>query len=91
MTEGVTYDLVPLDELPKRRYRKSSKYDPILDTFIESKKPLSQLTVTLDDSSEERDANYLRTQLNKRIGVRGLSTVQVSVVNNVCYLQRVKA
>ena len=35
-----------------------------------------------------KDANYLRTQLNKRIGARELSGVKVSVVNNVCYLEK---
>jgi hypothetical protein len=37
---------------------------------------------------ENKDANYLRTQLNKRIEARNLSGVTVSVVNNACYLEK---
>jgi hypothetical protein len=35
-----------------------------------------------------RDDNYLRTPLNKRIDARNLKKVKVSVVNNVCYLEK---
>jgi len=35
-----------------------------------------------------QDANYLRTQLNKRIEARRLRGVKVSVVNSVCYLEK---
>jgi hypothetical protein len=35
-----------------------------------------------------KDANYLRTQLNKRKKVRGLRGVKVSVVNDACYLEK---
>jgi len=35
-----------------------------------------------------KDANYLRTQLIKRIDTRNLRNVKVSVVNNVCYLEK---
>jgi len=37
---------------------------------------------------EGRDANYLRTQLNKRIEARELKDVQISVINNVAYLEK---
>ena len=43
--------------------------------------------VTVD--IEGKDANYLRTQLNKRIEARKLTGVKVSVVNNVAYLEKV--
>jgi hypothetical protein len=36
----------------------------------------------------EKDANYLRTQLNKRIEARRLMGVKVSVVNDTCYLEK---
>ena len=36
----------------------------------------------------EKDGNYLRTQLNKRIEAKGLEGIKVSVVNSVCYLER---
>ena len=37
----------------------------------------------------EKDANYLRTQLKKRIDARDLQNkVEVSVVNNIAYLEK---
>jgi len=80
----VKFKLRPRRKKPSRRYRKGSKYDPILDTFIEATDNLVEVTV------EGKDANYLRTQLNKRIEARGMQgNVKTSVVNNVLYLERV--
>jgi hypothetical protein len=78
----VRFNLTPVTEKPSRRYRKGSKYDPILDAFMEGTDALVTVKV------ESKDANYLRTQLNKRIEARGLRGVKVSVVNNVCYLEK---
>jgi len=81
MTE-VKFDLKPVDEKPSRRYRKGSKYDPIIDAFTEGEENLVEVNVS------GKDANYLRTQLNKRIDARGIEGIKVSVVNNVCYLEK---
>ncbi len=78
----VRFILTPVEEKPSRRYRKGNKYDPILDTFISGLDTL----VTVDVAG--KDANYLRTQLNKRIEAKGLEGIKVSVVNNVCYLEK---
>ncbi|UCD45052.1 MAG: hypothetical protein JSV27_00660 [Candidatus Bathyarchaeota archaeon] len=78
----VRFNLTPVTEKPSRRYRKGNKYDPILDAFMEGTDTLVTIKV------ESKDANYLRTQLNKRIEARGLRGVKVSVVNNVCYLEK---
>jgi hypothetical protein len=78
----VTFKLTPVEEKPSRRYRKGSKYDPILDAFIEGEEDLVEVNVG------GKDANYLRTQLNKRIEARNLRDIKVSVVNNVCYLEK---
>ena len=78
----VRFNLIPVEEKPSRRYRKGSKYDPILDAFMSGTEDLVTVEVP------EKDANYLRTQLNKRIEARRLSGVKVSVVNNVCYLEK---
>ena len=80
MTE-VKFDMKPVEKKPSRRYRKGSKYDPILDAFMEGTDKLVEVTVP------EKDANYLRTQLNKRIEAKGFK-VKTSVVNNVLYLQK---
>ena len=79
----VKYNLEPVDKKPTRKYRKGSKYDPILDSFLESAHKLVKVEV------ENKDANYLRTQLNKRIEARDLQAkVKVSVVNNIAYLEK---
>ncbi len=79
----VDFNLTPVTEKPSRRYRKGSKYDPILDAFIEGAESLVEVSVA------GKDANYLRTQLNKRIEARSVRNVKVSVVNNVAYLEKV--
>ena len=78
----VRFNLKPIEEKPTRRYRKGSKYDPVLDRFLERAANLVEV------SMEGKDANYLRTQLNKRVEARNLRNVKVSVVNNVCYLEK---
>lgn len=79
----VKFDLKPVKKKPSRKYRKGSKYDPIVDSFLESEYPLVKVEV------ESKDANYLRTQLNKRIEARELQdNIKVSVVNNVAYLEK---
>jgi hypothetical protein len=78
----VRFNLTPVEEKPKRQYRKGSKYDPILDAFMSGTEGLVTVEVP------EKDANYLRTQLNKRIEARRLSGVKVSVVNNACYMEK---
>jgi hypothetical protein len=78
----VKFNLTPVTEKPSRLSRKGSKYDPILDAFMSGTDSL----VTVDVSG--KDANYLRTQLNKRIEARRLRGVKVSVVNDACYLEK---
>lgn len=76
------FELKPRKKKPSRKYRKGSKYDPILDAFMEGTDNLVEVAV------EGKDGNYLRTQLNKRIEAKGLK-VMTSVVNNVLYLEKV--
>lgn len=79
----IKFDLKPVEKKPSRKYRKGSKYDPILDSFLEREHGLVKVEV------ENKDANYLRTQLNKRIEARELENkVKVSVVNNIAYLEK---
>lgn len=80
----VKFDLKPVTKKPSRKYRKGSKYDPILDSFLSGDHELVKVEVA------NKDANYLRTQLNKRIEARDQQDrVKVSVVNNVAYLEKV--
>jgi isocitrate dehydrogenase kinase/phosphatase len=80
----VKVNLKPVAKKPSRKYRKGSKYDPILDSFLEEEHELVKVEV------KNKDANYLRIQLNKRIESRDIEDkVKVSVVNNVAYLEKV--
>ncbi len=77
------FDLSPVEKKPNRKYRKGSKYDPIIDKFLEGMNSLVSVEI------KDRDANYVRTQLKKRIDARGLSDkVDISVVNNKTYLEK---
>jgi hypothetical protein len=78
----ISFNLQPVSEKPTRKYRKGSKYDPIIDSFLSGANDLVTVSVP------GKDANYLRTQLNKRIFARNITGVKVSVVNNVCYLEK---
>lgn len=74
----------PVTEKPTRKYRKGSKYDPVLDAFKSGKDNLVAVTI------EGKDANYIRTQLNKRLEAnsRKYRGFAISVVNDVCYLEK---
>ena len=78
----VKFDLKPVEEKPSRRFRRGSKYDPVIDAFMERDEDLVEVHVG------GKEANYLRTQLNKRIEARNLEDIKVSVVKNVCYLEK---
>lgn len=80
--EEQPFELKPVTDKPKRQYKKGSKYDPVLDAFMKSKQKLVEVEIP------EKDANYIRTQLSKRIEARNLKKVTVSVVNNKCYLEK---
>ncbi|MBA7490883.1 hypothetical protein ES702_01426 [subsurface metagenome] len=79
--QQVDFQLKPTTKKPARRYRKGSKYDPLLDAFIKGDNKLTTVTV------KDKDSNYIRTQLKKRIDARELKVI-VSVVNDICYLEK---
>ena len=80
---GLDFTLKPVDEKPKRRYRKGSKYDVIIEKFKKGRHPMVAV------SCGTKDANYMRTQLNKRIEALKLTKkIVVSVVNSVLYLEK---
>lgn len=79
----VEFNLQPITKKPSRKYRKGSKYDPIINSFIQGDHALVKVEVP------NKDANYLRTQLKKRIDARDLhNQIEVSVVNNIAYLEK---
>ena len=78
---SVEFNFDPVTKKPSRRYRKGSKYNPIIEAFLEQEHKLVEVVV------EGKDANYMRTQLKKRIDARELK-IDVSVVNNKIYLEK---
>jgi hypothetical protein len=81
----IKFDLLLVEKKPTRKYRKGSKYDPIINKFLSAKYELVKVEVA------GKDANYLRTQLKKRIDAQDMnSKIEVSVVNNVAYLEKKK-
>lgn len=80
--QQLDFQLQPTKKKPDRRYRKGSKYDPLLDSFINGDEALVIVGI------KGRDANYIRTQLNKRIIARELP-IKTSTVNNQCYLEKI--
>jgi len=77
------YSFEPVKAIPGRKYKKGSKYDPVLDAFLKSKEKLVKVTIP------GRDANYIRTQLKKRLDARpDCKGVEVSVTNNIAFLEK---
>jgi hypothetical protein len=79
----LNFEFEPVAKKPIRRYRKGSKYDPIIDAFVKGEHNLVKVNIS------GKDANYTRTLLKKRIDARDLSNkVEVSVVSNNTYLEK---
>lgn len=80
----IKFELKPRKRKPKRKYRKGSKYNPILDQFMESEHTIVKVEV------ENRNGTSIRTQLIKLIEARGLKDrVKASVVDGALYLEKV--
>lgn len=75
------FKFVKVDKKESRKYKKVSKYDPILDAFTTGTDKMVRLEI------ETEDANYLRLQLKKRVDSRTLP-VKVSVTNGTIYLEK---
>jgi hypothetical protein len=79
----IEFELEPVEKKSRRRYRKGSKYDPIIDSFLNGQHNLVKV------EAAGKDANYLRLQLKKRIDAKDLSNkIEVSVINNMTYLEK---
>ena len=78
------FELKPVSEKPKRSFRKRSKYAPILDWFVEGGHGIVEVEV------EGMSASYVRAQMIKLIGERGLGDrVKATVLNGALYVERV--
>jgi hypothetical protein len=82
-TENFEFELMTETEMPNTTYQKGSKYDPILDKFL-----ASGIKIVSIKPKGEEDANYMRTQIKKRLDKRKMNDkITASVVNNKVYLQ----
>jgi hypothetical protein len=82
--KSISFALSPVNKKPSRTYRKGSKYDPIIDQFLSNEMTLAIVNVP------NKDANYIRTQIKKRIDARNLNnSIHVSVVSNKTYLEKI--
>lgn len=80
---NIDFSLEPETSKPTRKYRKGSKYDPIIEAFLNSPHELVKVEIP------DKNANYIRTQIKKRLEEHGSTDIEVSVVNNTCYLEKV--
>jgi len=78
------FELKPVDERPKRRLKKGSKYDTIIDRFLTENHDLVRVEV------KDKDAGYIRINLNRLIISRGMKDkVKASVVSGGVYLEKI--
>ena len=80
----ISFNIQPVEEKPKRKTKppQGSKYEPIIDAFLDSGHDL----VRVEDTG--LDANYLRGQLLKVLDIREIDSVEVSVRNREVYLEK---
>ena len=81
----VSFNIQPVEEKPHRKTRankRGSKYEPIIDAFLDSGHSLAKIEGT------GLDASYLRGQLMKALNAKENSSVEVSVRNKEVYLEK---
>jgi len=77
----IRFEMRQVNEKRKKLSIKTSRYDPIIDQFLESGQELVEITV------EEKKAPYVASQLKKRIGVRELE-IESSAAQGFVYLEK---
>jgi len=80
----ISFNIQPVEEKPDKKppHRTGSKYEPIIDAFMDSKHNLVRVEGT------GIEANYLSGQLKKVVAVNELDSVQISVRNKEVYLEK---
>jgi len=85
MMSDISFNIQPVEEKPERKNRttrRKSKYEPIIDAFLDSGHNLVRVEAT------DLDANYLRGQLLKVLDQKEVDSVEVSVRNKEVYLEK---
>jgi len=80
----ISFNIQPVDEKPERKTLgpKRSKYESIINAFLNSRHSLVRVEGTC------LDANYLRGQLMKVLNMKEIDSVEVSVRNKEVYLEK---
>ena len=79
----IRFEMRPVEKKRKKLVGKKSKYDPIIDQFIAGGEKLVEITV------EDKKANYVASQLNKRLGLRELENeIEASAAQDFVYLEK---
>ncbi len=80
----INFNIQPVEEKVKRKTKpqQGSKYEPIIDAFLDSGHSLVRVEGT------SLDANYLRGQLMKVLGMKEIGLVKISVRNKEVYLEK---
>ena len=85
---GITFKMIPVDEIPKRTFFRGSRYYSILEDFIKTP-PVNGLSKIQD--LHGKTGNYITSQINKQIKSHKLTEkVKVSCVSGVVYLESKK-
>ena len=81
----ISFNIQPVEEKPERKNqanRRGSKYEPIVNAFLDSGHSLVRVEGT------DVDANYLRGQLMKVLNMKDIDSVEVSVRNKEVYIEK---
>ena len=81
----INFNIQPVEEKPERKNRatrRKSKYEPIINAFLDSGHSLARVEGT------GLDANYLRGQLMKVLAMKEIGLVKISVRNKEVYLEK---
>lgn len=83
MSETITFEIKPLEALPEStRAKKASKYDAILNDFLQGKSPYAEINV------KDKEPNYVIAQLQKRIKDTKRKDVKASMRAGKVYLSK---
>ena len=84
MMSDISFNIQPVEEKPERKTPgpRRSKYEPIIDAFLDSGHSLVRVEAT------DLDANYLRGQLMKVLDIREIDSVEISVRHKEVYLEK---
>jgi len=77
----IKFEMKKVDKKRERISAKRSIYDPIIDQFIEGGEELVEISV------QDKTANYMVSQLKKRVGLRNLE-IEVSHAQGFVYLEK---